>query len=136
MFLAQVTNMFGASFCHKQVCGAQHKYLFVVVDHFTGILQLQHLPSNSCGRAEGRDCPSGTCRWTSTKSVPQILFSVCSLLLWEGSVCLELALGCWNVRKEYEKGLGSFLLCCASLCELEVLGECKEQHCSGGKKKL
>lgn len=77
-----------------------------------GILQLQHISSNSCGRTGIRDHPSGTCRWTSTKvdpvdsSIAQSLFSVCFLLLWEGSVCLELALAWWNVRKEFWKGLG------------------------------
>lgn len=36
-------------------------------------------------------------------------------------------------ERNIEKDLVSFLLHCASLCELEVLEECKEQHCSGAK---
>lgn len=51
------------------------KYVVISMNIFLswltrGILQLQHLSRSFCGRAEGRDHPSGTCRVTSTKADP------------------------------------------------------------------
>lgn len=72
MFLVQVTNM---GLVLVFVMYLVKKYVVVSTNIFLswltrGILRLQHLSTSSCGRAEGRDRPSGTCRVTSTKVDP------------------------------------------------------------------
>lgn len=65
MVLAQVTNM---CLVLVFVMYLENKYVVVSTNIFLswlltrGILQLLHLSSNSYGRAEGKDQPSGTCR--------------------------------------------------------------------------
>lgn len=136
MFLVQIANMclvlvFVMYLVNKDVVVSTNIFLSWLS---RGILQLQHLSSNSWGRGKGssfRDLQvdkhqSGSCGFIYC---PELVFCLLSAPL--GSLCLPGA--CIRVV-EFQKGILKrtwFAFC--PVVPICVSWKCKEQHCSGAK---